>query len=76
MEKPSVMIKDSKGKSSKTLFFVTIAWTLVTIKFAFAGLTLWNQEWPEMTASEYGTAMITILGVWLGREWKEAHYHD
>ena len=63
---------DSRGKQSKTLFFVAISWAVLVLKFFFAGLTLpVIGAVPGMSASEFGTAVAFVLGIWLGREWTE-----
>ena len=65
-------MKDGRGKKSKTLFFVSISWLVLTLKFLFAGVTLMTLgQIPPMTASEFGMAVAMILGLWLGREYTD-----
>ena len=63
---------DSRGKQSVTLFFVTVSWAAVTVKFFVGGALLVPLGvMPTMTAGEYGAAVALILAIWLGREWTE-----
>lgn len=68
-------IRDSRGRESRTLFFVggTIfgLWAALAL---LSGAFVWG--WPAISANEYATAVATIctaliavLGAWLGREW-------
>jgi len=68
-------LDDSSGDKSTTLFFVSISWLVVIFKFTFAGLTLpLLGEFPEMSGGEFAAAVTAVLGIWLGREWRKAHY--
>lgn len=61
-----------RGKESTTLFFVTVSWSLVAVKFLVAGVDLGLFGlMPPMTALEFGGAVAFILAIWLGREWQE-----
>ena len=65
-------ICDARGRESKTLFFVSVSWAAVVVKFLLAGMTipvLGTQ--PPMTASEFAIATGTILAIWLTREFGE-----
>ncbi len=63
---------DTRGKQSRTLFFVTVSWLAVLVKFLLAGVNLGRfGVMPNMTALEFGGAVLAILGAWLGREWTE-----
>lgn len=66
-------MKDSRGKETKTLVFVTITWFCLVVKFIFAGLTMpWGLGMmPVMDAGSFGLASAAVLGIWLGREWQE-----
>lgn len=67
--------KDSRGRESRTLFFVSITVVLLWIAI---GLMLWKFGWSEagMAVTDFATALATIcaalftvIGAWLGREW-------
>ena len=59
-------IKDSEGRESKTLSFVTIAFVAVNAR----AFTVWfGDALPPITLTEYGTSIAAILAIWLGREW-------
>lgn len=67
--------RDSRGRESRTLFFVSITVALLWIA---VGLMLWKFGWSEagMAVTDFATALaticaalITVIGVWLGREW-------
>ena len=64
-----------RGRESKTYKFVFIAYWVVTIKFALAGLSHTDGQWSFVFsftgATEYGMAIGAILLIWLGREWTE-----
>lgn len=60
-------IKDSRGKASHTLFFVAVAFLVVTVKFSISGF--FGQE--AMSLSEYGAAFAAIVVPYIGREWIE-----
>ncbi len=49
-----------------------------TFKLVLASLLVMNYMWVfggvKATLTEYGTATALILGIWLGREWRSAHY--
>lgn len=67
--------RDSRGRESRTLFFVAVT---VGLLWAAVGLLLWG-FWagrPPMAATEFAAALATLcgalvalLGAWLGREW-------
>lgn len=65
------MIKDSRGRESTTLFFVTVSWFVVTVRYAVGGLSWEMLKVPVVSPSEYGAAVALILAIWLGREWTE-----
>lgn len=65
-------IRDSRGRESTTLTFVSISWLAVLIKYLIAGINLpLIGLQPAMTASDFATATGLILAIWLGREWTE-----
>lgn len=61
-------MNDSRGKKSWTVLFVFITWMLINIKFMLAGLNLSWGTVPAMGITEYSTAFMMIMGIWLGRE--------
>ena len=56
----------NKFKESSTFKLVLASWSVVNY--------MWISGRVEATLTEYGTATALILGIWLGREWKETHY--
>lgn len=63
---------DARGQQSRTLFFVTVSWLVLILKYAVAGVTLGPLgTMLPMTALEFGGAFALILAPWLGREWTE-----
>lgn len=65
-------LKDSRGRESTTLAFVTAGAGALIIKFVVAGLTLGPLGTaPEMDAASFGIALASVLAIWLGREWKQ-----
>lgn len=67
------VVKDSKGRESRTLAFVTATWLIMTLRFVAGGIefTLGPVHWtvvPSMVL-DYGGAVAAILAVWVGRAW-------
>lgn len=62
-------LNDSKGKGSKTLFFVSISWAALVFAFIYSQFG----ESP-FGLQDFGVAVTAVLAPWVGREWKEAHY--
>jgi uncharacterized membrane protein YhaH (DUF805 family) len=67
--------KDSKGRESRTLFFVSVTVSLIWI-IIIAVTTSFVIQIPAITVTDLATAIcslggliVTLLGVWLGREW-------
>ena len=63
---------DSSDRESRTLVFVTVAFIIITVKFALSGLDLSEFGLGKASAvsiTEYATAFAAVLAVWLGREW-------
>jgi hypothetical protein len=58
----------AKFKESSTFKLVVASWAILNYQWLFGGVA--------MTAIEYGAATAAILGIWLGREWKEKHYSN
>lgn len=67
----NIRIKDSRGRESTTLTFVSIAFAVLVIKFAAAGITIGSIATPPMTGGEFAAAMAAIMATWLGREYTE-----
>ncbi len=66
------MMVDSRGKNSKTLTFVTIAFIVVIVKFVLAGLVIpVLGTVPVMGGGEFAAAIGAVLGIWTAREWKD-----
>lgn len=63
-----------KTRESSTMAIVLPAAVLVMFKFAVAGTNLLGMDFPEMSATEFGIAFAAVLAIWLGREWRSAHY--
>lgn len=65
--------RDSKGRESRTLWFVTITWLIMTVRFVAGGLefTVGPVHWAVAPALvlDYGGAVAAIITVWVGREW-------
>ncbi|MCO5763747.1 MAG: hypothetical protein NHG36_19975 [Chromatiaceae bacterium] len=65
--------RDSKGRESRTLWFVAITWLVMTVRFVAGGidLTLGPLHWAIQPSAiiDYGTAVAAIMAVWIGREW-------
>lgn len=64
-------VKDSRGRESHTLLFVSLAALVLIYKFGVAGTQIFGVAWPAMSAGEFGLAFAAVLAVWLGREWTE-----
>ena len=56
-------IKDSRGKKSTTLGFVTLAFYTVTLAFLY---TVYKSGTADLLA--YGGAVTAVLAGWVGRE--------
>jgi hypothetical protein len=67
------MIKDSKGRESRTLAFVAATWLIMTLRFIAGGIEFaigpvhWAVQ-PSMVL-DYGGAVTAILLAWVGRDW-------
>lgn len=65
--------RDTRGRESRTLWFVAVAFTLVSIRFVLGGLDLtWGAMRYTLASSgllDYGASVTAILMIWLGREW-------
>jgi len=65
-------LKDSRGRESTTLAFVSASWLALWLKFVLAGVTLpLFGLVPPMSATEFGLAVAGVLAIWLGREWTD-----
>jgi len=71
MELPKLTICDSRGKESKTLFFVCAAFFPIVFKFFFAEIELpVLGKMPAMNVMDFGIAITGVLGIWVAREHK------
>ena len=67
-----MLLRDSRGRESTTLTFVTITWAIGTVKFAIGGFTLGMfGASPSVDIAAYGAFFLAILAPWLQREWTE-----
>lgn len=60
-----ISVTDSSDAESTTLGFVTLAFLVVTVKFALGGFF----GFSDTSATDYGVAVTAILAVWVSREW-------
>lgn len=63
-----IRIPTGKGKSSTTLFLVMCGLAALTYQF----MKIAAPTGSDLQA--YGVAFAAIVSIWVGREWKEAHY--
>jgi len=65
-------------RESTTLKLILPAWAILIIKFGLSGVDFKFGElaitFVPMGAVAFGTALAAILSIWLGREWRKAHY--
>ena len=64
---------DSRGRESRTLWFVTVSWLVMTLRFIAGGIefSVGPVHWaiaPSLVL-DYGGAVAAIVAVWVGREW-------
>ena len=65
--------RDSKGRESRTLWFVTVTWLMMTARFIAGGIEFavgplhWSIA-PSLVL-DYGGAVAAVIAVWVGREW-------
>jgi len=65
-------LKDSRGKESTTLSFVTLSFFAIFIKFILAGVNMGPLgTMPAMSATEFAASVTVVMLIWLGREWTE-----
>jgi len=61
---------DSSGRESRTLFFVSMTWSLLCIRFITdVVLYAMGHITNPTTLTEFGGTVTAILGIWLGRTW-------
>ena len=65
--------RDSKGRESRTLWFVAVTWLIMTARFIAGGIefSIGPVHWaiqPSMVL-DYGGAVAAILAVWVARDW-------
>lgn len=65
--------RDARGRESRTLFFVSAAFTFMSIRFVLGGLGAslgyFRIEIAPTPMLDYSAAVAAILTIWLGREW-------
>ncbi len=65
--------RDARGRESRTLSFVVVAFSLMTLRFVLGGLDFdfgaFHYEVASTPMVDYGAAVAAVLAVWLGREW-------
>ena len=65
-------------RESTTLKLIIPPWAILVLKFGVAGVDFKYGEFAisfaPMGAVAFGTALAAILTIWLGREWRKAHY--
>ena len=61
-------------RESTTLKMVLPAWLILLFKFLSGGLDFGFGSFPVLTAVEFASAFAAVMAVWLGREWRKAHY--
>lgn len=71
--------RDSKGRESRTLWFVTVTWVVMTARFMAGGIEVvvgpvhWSVA-PSLVL-DYGGAVAAVIAVWVGREWVTRSQH-
>ncbi len=64
---------DTRGRESRTLFFVSVSWLMMTVRFIAGGLSFaygpikW--EIAPALVTDYGVAVSAVVAIWVGREW-------
>ncbi len=71
---------DARGRESRTLWFVTVTWLIMTARFIAGGIefTVGPVHWsiaPSLVL-DYGGAVAAIIAVWVGREWVSRRTSD
>lgn len=68
--------RDARGRESRTLSFVIVAFSLMTLRFVLGGLDFDFGAFHYAVASthmvDYGAAVAAVIAVWVGREWVDA----
>ena len=65
--------RDARGRESRTLWFVTVTWLIMSARFIAGGIEFavgpfhWTVQ--QSMVLDYGGAVAAILAVWVGREW-------
>lgn len=64
--------RDARGHASRTLWFVTVAFVLLSLRFIVGGMLLdlgwFKWDLPATALIDYGAATAAIVAVWVGRE--------
>ena len=77
--------KDSSGRESRTLFFVSITciilWFCMLATMVVFVHPLFTAEPLRFSVNEFATAesilaglLTTVIGIWLGRDWVKDHF--
>lgn len=71
---------DARGRESRTLWFVTVSWLVMTVRFIAGGMefTIGPVHWaiaPSLVL-DYGGAVAAVIAVWVGREWVTRRTQD
>ena len=61
-------------RESTTLKFVLVGFLGVFSRYMAGGLDFGFGTIPVTSMGEFAAAFAAITGVWLGREWRAAHY--
>ena len=61
-------------RESTTLKLVLSAWVPVLLRYIFSGLDFGYGPIPVLETSVFAGSFAAITAVWLGREWRAAHY--
>ncbi len=65
--------RDARGRESRTLFFVSVSWLMMTIRFIAGGVSFEygpiHWEIAPALVTDYGVAVAAVVAIWIGREW-------
>jgi|PlaIllAssembly_1097288.scaffolds.fasta_scaffold00079_21 hypothetical protein len=72
-------IKDTRGRESRTLFFVGVSWLVITARFVLSFLGGVVEEFAalsQVSILDYAKGVTVIMAIWLGREWLDKTTDD